>query len=57
MNNQTDQIFEIKRIQPEAKAEPVKGPLAACDCDDHCEVEVCVVGDDVDVDVCGVYGG
>ncbi|SIT03520.1 hypothetical protein SAMN05421759_11146 [Roseivivax lentus] len=50
------EIFEIKRIQPESHPAPVKGPLAACDCDDHCEVEICVV-DDVDIEACGVYGG
>jgi hypothetical protein len=31
-------------------------PLAACDCDEHCNVDICAA-DEVDVDVCGMYGG
>jgi len=33
-------------------------PIAACDCDGHCDyTEVCVIGDvPVDVDACGIYG-
>lgn len=31
-------------------------PVAACDCDGHCDyTEVCVIGD-VPVDVCGIWG-
>ena len=38
-----------------ATAEP-RLPLSACDCDEHCNVDICVV-DDVDADACGMYGG
>lgn len=32
-------------------------PIAACDCDSHCDhTEVCVIGD-VPVDVCAGYAG
>jgi hypothetical protein len=34
----------------------VRVPLAACDCDEHCAVDICAA-DDVDIDVCGLYGG
>jgi hypothetical protein len=30
-------------------------PLSACDCDNHCEVDVCVA-DQVDVNACGIWG-
>jgi hypothetical protein len=39
-----------------AADEKVRVPLAACDCDEHCNVDICVA-DDVDAEACGLYGG
>ena len=49
-------IVPLNRQPPPATPRPERAPLAACDCDHHCNVDICGV-DEVEGDVCGVYGG
>ena len=62
MNQKTPKHFKpLNQDGPPESQEQValqspRLPLAACDCDEHCNVDICAA-DEVDVDVCGMYGG
>ncbi len=47
----------IRPLNGETDSKEGRLPLAACDCDnDTSDNDICVVGDEVEVNACGVWG-